>query len=165
MGKYDIRCYKNEIKINKMMDHPNIVNFIEDFENEKYYLIVMELLEGGNLLTSITNTETQNFNEFQAMKVVKSLTEAVVFCHGMGVVHRDIKLENMLLTKGVNDKSFQIKLCDFGLSKYLAKGDSARECCGTLTYCAPEILKKRPYNHTCDFWSIGVVMYTLLTGF
>jgi calcium/calmodulin-dependent protein kinase (CaM kinase) II len=73
-------------------------------------------------------------------------------------------LENLLLDKEATDFT-KVKLSDFGLSKELSAGSLASECCGTLTYCAPEVLSKKPYGFSCDFWSIGVVLYILLNGY
>jgi serine/threonine protein kinase len=91
------------------------------------------------LLTSISEAKPLKFDEFKAMRMILSLTKAVVHCHEQGVVHRDIKLENLLLTKKV-DQEACLKLSDFGLSSRLARGKFTTEPCGTLTYIAPEIL-------------------------
>lgn len=87
----------------------------------------------------------------------------MIYCHKKGVVHRDIKLENLLFTS--KDESERIiKLTDFGLSRQLTPWSTASEICGTLTYMAPEVLMEIPYSFACDFWSIGIVMFILLTG-
>ena len=78
-------------------------------------------------------------------------------------MHRDIKLENLLFTS-TNEAERIIKLADFGFSRVLTAGETATEVCGTLTYCAPEILMQKPYSFSCDFWSMGIVMFILLTG-
>jgi len=138
---------------------------MEAVEDEKYFMIFMELMEGGDLLSHILkDQESQTFSEKDARDIILALTNAVVYCHDKGIVHRDIKLENLLL-QIEPDNSFTVKLSDFGLSRSLDEGELAEEVCGTLTYCAPEVLSQKPYDHSCDFWSIGVMMYVLLTGY
>jgi serine/threonine protein kinase len=92
-----------------------------------------------------------------------AVTDAVLYCHKMGIVHRDIKLENLLLTHSDLSRAM-VKLSDFGLSQLLGAGEMLRQACGTLAYCAPEVIKGQSYSFTCDNWSLGVVMYTMLTG-
>ena len=79
------------------------------------------------------------FTEVQSRKIISGLADAVVHCHKQGVVHRDIKLENLLFTSR-DEADRKVKLTDFGISRVLTAGQKVSEVCGTLTYCAPEVL-------------------------
>jgi calcium-dependent protein kinase len=109
----------NEIDILKDMDHPNIVNIYEYFEDSLYLYIVMELIEGGCLwdrFFEMRKSLFKSFGENEARKCVKALMSCVLYCHEQNVMHRDLKLENMLLEK--NHKLDQLKIIDFGTAKY-----------------------------------------------
>jgi serine/threonine protein kinase len=82
--------------------------------------------------------------------------------HGYGIIHRDLKLENIMMTDG-SDKAVP-KIVDFGLSKILGPSEKATEPFGTLSYCAPEVLKQEPYRYSCDVWSLGCIIYALISG-
>ena len=92
-----------------------------------------------------------------------ALVDAVSYCHAKGIVHRDIKPENLLLADKDGGIS-SLKMADFGLSRMLEDGKMASTACGTPGYVAPEILEQQPYGFPCDFWSIGVVTFILLSG-
>ena len=89
--------------------------------------------------------------------------DSLVYCHQLGIVHRDIKPENLLFSKKNFSKAI-IKVSDFGLARFIDEERLATTTCGTPGYVAPEILSQRPYNQTCDFWSVGVVLFILLSG-
>lgn len=91
------------------------------------------------------------------------LFDAVLYCHELGIVHRDIKPENLLFDKK-NIEEATIKIADFGLARYTSEEVMASTTCGTPGYVAPEILKKTSYDYRCDYWSMGVVMFILLSG-
>ena len=87
----------------------------------------------------------------------------MIYCHKLGIIHRDIKPENLLFSSK-SQSSAIIKVSDFGLARFVEGEDFATTTCGTPGYVAPEILSARPYNSSCDFWSVGVVLYILLCG-
>ena len=93
--------------------------------------------------------------------------DAMIYCHERGVVHRDIKPENLLLSGKTLDDSI-IKMSDFGLARYIEPDALekvlATTTCGTPGYVAPEILNKKPYDHRCDYWSMAVVLFIMLSG-
>lgn len=96
MSKDDIKCLEQEIEILKQVEHPNIVRLIDVFETSKYYCLVMELMEGGELFDKIV--EKDHFSEFEAREATKSIIDAIGYCQKLGICHRDIKPENLLLS-------------------------------------------------------------------
>jgi len=150
--------------------HPNIVSFQEVFYDEAHTYIVLELLEGGELLRRIR--QQQRFTEAEAAAIMRSLVSAVHFMHKKGIVHRDLKPENLIFKDGTTEDA--IKVVDFGFARMVPTGDgdgSMKTPCFTLHYAAPEVLRQavqqpgaQGYDKTCDWWSLGVIMYTMLSG-
>ena len=89
--------------------------------------------------------------------------DVLIYCHNLGIIHRDIKPENLLLSSKDPEKAV-IKVSDFGLARFLKDEQFATTTCGTPGYVAPEILSSKPYTNSCDFWSVGVVLFVLLSG-
>ena len=149
-----------EIKLlKKLRNHKNIIKYFEHFETEKYFCIVMENISGGNLLNAIN--KMSKFSEPMAKNIFKQLILTIKYLHNMGIVHRDIKPDNILL-----ELDNTIKLCDFGVSKQIKKGQLLTDSCGTPAFIAPEILKDEPYDpYITDIWSSGVVLYIIVSGF
>jgi serine/threonine protein kinase len=121
----------------------------------------MELVTGGELFNRIV--ELGAYTEEMAVKVVRSLLDAVAYLHSLNIAHRDLKPTNLLL-KSVDDDS-DVKIADFGLSKILGENALMQTACGTPIYVAPEVLSGEAYEREVDLWSIGVIMYILLCGF
>ena len=103
-----------------------------------------------------------NISEDRARKLSEQIACALYYMHSYGIMHRDLKLENIMMT----DQSEESvpKLVDFGLSKIIGPEEMATEPFGTVGYAAPEILKKQPYNKSIDIWSLGIIIYALLSG-
>ena len=138
------------------------MKLIDVFEDDRHWCLVMELMEGGELFDQILEKEV--FSEAEARDATKSIIDAIEYCHSMGIIHRDIKPENLLLqSKDVGISS--LKMADFGLARFLdGEGSTASTTCGTPGYVAPEVLQQLPYGKECDYWSIGVVTFILLSG-
>jgi serine/threonine protein kinase len=152
---------RNEIEVMKRIEHPNIVHVREYFvQNGKFY-IVMGWLKGGELLDALL--DLGNYTEQDAKVIARQLLEALSYMHVNNVIHRDLKLENLLLARP-NDIS-SVVIADFGLAR---KAVNARQVfttqCGTPSYVAPEILLGQSYTPAVDVWSMGVILYTLLIG-
>eukprot|EP00826_Nyctotherus_ovalis_P060367 TRINITY_DN8460_c0_g3_i1.p1 TRINITY_DN8460_c0_g3~~TRINITY_DN8460_c0_g3_i1.p1 ORF type:complete len:490 (-),score=143.26 TRINITY_DN8460_c0_g3_i1:83-1531(-) len=147
-----------EFSILKELHHPNISRLYESFETEKHVLIVTELCSGQDLLNYIR--KHKRLDESTAKSIFKSLIAGLHYCHTRQIVHRDIKLDNLLLTsKG------ELKICDFGVSRVVGRGEVMAERCGTPAYMAPEILRDKGYKgFGADMWSAGVVLYAMLYG-
>lgn len=157
----EIEDINREVEILQVLKgHDNVVCFRDVFEDEDDVHIVMELCEGGELFDSII--DKGHYTERDAAEVVKAMAQVMAYCHTNGVFHRDLKPENFLLSKQ-NGKTV-IKLTDFGLSVFFKAGDVFDERLGSAYYIAPEILEGR-YNYMADMWSIGVIMFILLTGY
>jgi len=157
----EIDLIRTEIDLMKLFQHPNIVKLIDHFENAESIYIVMEYLEGGTLLDYM---EDKNLilSEKIIAKILYCVGTVIKYLNSYGVIHRDLKPENiMLLDKSDNPL---IKIIDFGLTRTLAAGEKLAEGFGTITYVAPEVLTRKPYNKQIDIWSMGVILYFLLTG-
>jgi len=151
---------RSEVAIMRLLNHPNVVQMKEVFEDRGKMYLVMELIEGGELFDRIRQKRV--LSEFSAFHITKQLLETVKYLHDVGIVHRDIKPENILLSD--NSEIPIIKLADFGLSKLVGPNDTLHVPCGTMGYVAPEVLMQQPYGKPVDLWSVGVVTYLLLRG-
>jgi serine/threonine protein kinase len=164
----------DEAEMLKKLSHPNIVKVTEYFETEAHLYLVMELLEAGDLLQSLLNDGC--FSESQARRAFSQLMGAVKYLHAQSIVHRDLKPENVLLTTRDREK-MQLKIADFGLARHNMKTRDCRTFCGTPHYFAPEVIraydsKQRDgaasdaagYGKQVDMWSLGVILYILLSG-
>lgn len=163
---YVIKNLYREAKIMKMMNHTNIVELYEVLETKDNFYLVMEFCTGGGLVDYIYMME--RLTENLARRLVKQLMSAVAEMHKKGIVHRDLKIENFLLTDG-ND----LKIIDFGLSNttpvatYEKTGvypQILETGCGSPAYAAPELIAGHNYGPQVDVWSIGVSLYVMLTG-
>ncbi|XP_045292830.1 hormonally up-regulated neu tumor-associated kinase isoform X2 [Leopardus geoffroyi] len=157
---YVTKNLRREGQIQQMIRHPNITQLLDILETENSYYLVMELCPGGNLMHKIY--EKKRLEESEARRYIRQLISAVEHLHRAGVVHRDLKIENLLL-----DEDNNIKLIDFGLSNcagILGHSDPFSTQCGSPAYAAPELLARKKYGPKIDVWSIGVNMYAMLTG-
>lgn len=161
MNSTDLELCQSEIDIMKLVRHPNIVRLLDHFENTEYIFIVMELVAGGNLGNYLINKKFR-LTEARAAEIMYQIGEGINYLHHYGIVHRDLKPDNILLTES-SDKG-QIKIMDFGLSKILGPLERAADGFGTLTFVAPEVLVRKPYNNQIDIWSMGVITYYMLSG-
>lgn len=147
-----------EVYILKKIHHSNIIRLLEVFESSKHFFIVMEYAGAGDLLHYVK--KKRRLPENEARFIFKQVLYGLGHCHCRSVLHRDIKLDNVLLD---NEKG--IKLCDFGVSKIIKKHQFIREQCGTPAYIAPEIIADEGYEgFFADLWSLGVVLYAMLCG-
>lgn len=161
MKAIEIYQQRREIEVLKMSQHPNIVGLIDLFENSDYYYIVLEYMQGKDLFDYI---QLRNFklSEKRVMELAYQIGIAIKYLHSYGIVHRDLKLENVMMSD--NSECSMPKLADFGLAKMIAPNEKAEEPFGTLGYVAPEVLRKEPYSFSCDLWSFGCIIYALLSG-
>ena len=153
---------RREVAILKMVKHKNIALLIDYFERPLELFIVIEYVNGPNLFQWL---QSKNFQipEESARKIIFRVAQSLQYLHGLGIIHRDIKLENIIIdeTNGVINS---IKLVDFGLSCILGPGQTSQEPVGTLKYASPEVISRLNYRETVDAWGLGVVTYICLIG-
>ena len=150
-----------EIGILKLCHHPNIVRLLDHLENNDYIYIVTEYIEGGTL-GQYFKKKKFNFSERQATNIMSQIASGVKYLQQYGIVHRDLKPDNIMITQQ-NDFGV-IKIMDFGLSKIISPNERMVDGYGTLSYVAPEVLLRTPYNKEVDIWSMGVILFYMLTG-
>lgn len=154
--------FRLEIAIMKTMDHPNIIKLFESFEDARYIYLVLELCSGGDLFDRII--DAGHFTESQAATVMQHLFRALFYMHQNHIAHRDLKPENFLfMTKDPIEHSC-LKVIDFGLACQFRSEQMLRTRAGTPFYVAPEVLNGA-YNELADTWSLGAIMYVLLSGY
>ena len=152
--------FEEEIELIKKLDHPNIFEIYEFYDDEETFYLITEYLEGGELFDFISSSG--ELNEKLAFIIIEQVLSAVNYLHKHNIIHRDLKPENLLLVTK-NDPT-KIKLIDFGTSKKFKKGDILSNPLGTCYYVAPEVIR-RGYNEGADIWSCGVILYILLCGY
>ena len=147
-----------ETNLMRGLCHPSVTKILETFECEKYMLIIMEYISGGNLQNFVK--KRRKLCEKTAKILFRQIIQGIRYIHSRGIVHRDIKLENILL-----DLNNIIKICDFGVGKLIKPNTILKDQCGTPVYMAPEILKGNGYKgFPVDVWSAGVALYIMLSG-
>mmetsp|Transcript_7741 Transcript_7741/g.8449 ORF Transcript_7741/g.8449 Transcript_7741/m.8449 type:complete len:383 (-) Transcript_7741:100-1248(-) len=160
LAKEDEDSLRSEVQILTSINHPNIVKAFEFFEEEKYFYVILEYLDGGELFDRIVKKTF--YNEKEARDLVQTLLLALKYLHHKNIVHRDLKPENLLMATQNDDAN--VKLADFGFA-VIAEGNTVTSQCGTPGYIAPEILENKSYGKPVDMWSFGVILYILLGGY
>nr|XP_033784796.1 serine/threonine-protein kinase 33 isoform X2 [Geotrypetes seraphini] len=168
-GSIAVKLLEREVHILKTVNHEHIIHLAEIFETPKRMYLVMELCEGGELKEILQRKK--HLSENETRHIIGSLASAIAYLHKKDIVHRDLKLENILIKNSEEDSAesseLNIKVTDFGLA--VRKGGVGSESmlqatCGTPIYMAPEVINAHDYSQQCDIWSIGVIMYMLLCG-
>ena len=170
MSKSDAKTLENEVRILKKLKHTNIVNVVDIFETPELLSIVMERVTGGELFDYIL--DNGKLEESESKQLVAQILRAVAYLHGKNIVHRDLKPENVLIERTSDGSCPAVKVADFGTARALDSQRRAQTYCGTPTYFAPEVhLLQGPaaspgqtYGPPCDMWSIGVIVYIMLSG-
>ena len=129
--------------------------------DQTYYYIVSEFISNGELFDEIMRRKY--LNEEDGAYVIKQLLSAITYCHAKGIVHRDLKPENILIDSISESKKINIKVIDFGTAMFFSPDIKLQETLGTPYYVAPEVLLGT-YTEKCDIWSIGVILFVLLSG-
>jgi len=157
------RGCKEEIEILlRYGQHPNIISLRDAFEDKSNVYLVFDLMKGGELLDKILRQKF--FSEREAQAVMDKITSAVKYLHQSGVVHRDLKPSNILYADTSGDPA-SLRICDFGFGKQLrAENGLLTTPCYTANFVAPEVLRKQGYDAAVDVWSMGVLLYIMLSG-
>jgi len=151
-----IEEFRNEVDIIRKLDHPNIVKMFETYESFETMSIVMELCSGGNL------NNRAPYKEEDARRIIFKIVSAVSYLHENNIIHRDIKLENIMFES--NDPFAEVKLIDFGLSKMCSPPNKKmHRRVGSLYTMSPQVLEGN-YTNKADIWSIGIVSFILLSN-
>ena len=163
-NELDEQEIRNEIDILKKLSHPNIVKIYEFYISENHYYIITEYCKEGELFSYIKN----KYTERQLAVLFYQVFSGLWYLHENKILHRDIKLENIMISGKEKDNStgeelFWVKIIDFGTAKIFEKNKKEKDVVGSSYYIAPEVLKQN-YNEKCDTWSVGVILYMTLVG-
>ncbi|CAJ1065190.1 ribosomal protein S6 kinase-related protein [Xyrichtys novacula] len=148
---------KEEVIIQRQLKHPFILTLQDCWQTKHHLFIMCDFCDSGDLYTYWLLKG--KFGEEEVCLFAAELGSALGFLHDLGIIHRDVKMENILLS----DQG-HLRLSDFGLSRRLKRGGRTFTICGTIQYMAPEVLSGGPYNHAADWWSLGVLLFSLMTG-
>ncbi|XP_058161772.1 serine/threonine-protein kinase 33 isoform X2 [Dasypus novemcinctus] len=167
-GSSAVKLLEREVSILKSVNHEHIIHLEQVFETPKQMYLVMELCEDGELKEILGRKG--HFSENETRLIIQSLASAIAYLHNKDIVHRDLKLENIMVKSSFiddnNEMNLNIKVTDFGLAvRKQGRSESMMQTtCGTPIYMAPEVINAHDYSQQCDIWSIGVIMYILLCG-
>ncbi|KAM9733398.1 ribosomal protein S6 kinase-related protein-like isoform 2-T2 [Menidia menidia] len=148
---------KGEVIIQRQLKHPFIHKLHRCWQTRHHVFIMCDYCSAGDLYTYWLLRG--RFQEAEVRLFAAEMGGALGFLQDLGIMHRDIKMENIL----ISDRG-HLRLSDFGLSRRLVRGGRAFTICGTIPYMAPEVLSGGPYNHAADWWSLGILLFTLVAG-
>jgi MAP/microtubule affinity-regulating kinase len=156
-----LKNVKNEIEILKQLDHPNIIKLHQEFETFRQIHIVMEYIGTTSLSEFLKKRQGKKLTEPEAKVIFKQVASAIHYIHQKEIIHRDIKLENILIESFSN-----VKLIDFGFAAHPNATSISGVLCGTPAYMSPEILGKEEgqTGYPADIWAMGILLYQLLEG-
>lgn len=155
----EVQSLRDEIRIHRALKHPGIVDLHSAYESQTTVSVVMERMQGGDVFERLRDHGC--YSEADAAVVALQVLRALAYLHGRRVVHRDLKPENMVYE---HRDSNTLKLIDFGIAAQRQPGEKLTERCGTPAYVAPEVVLGSAYDESADMWSVGAVVYALLTG-
>lgn len=172
--KVEVKRLQSEAKVlQRVPPHVNLVRFVEVLQEGEWLTFILELVTGGDLYSALVNlpckgNKRPRFRETEARHIFRQLVNGLTLLHDQGIIHRDLKLENVLVARRRavrTDVLLDIKIADFGLSKVTGEGHSeARSTVGSPRYMAPEIHASSAHDCRADLWSLGVLCYVLLSG-
>ncbi|KAJ6237563.1 kp78a-related [Anaeramoeba flamelloides] len=158
LKKKEFQQLQREIQILQTLNHPHIIKLFDVIETKRTWVIVTEYSDGGELFDYLV--QNKKLKESVARKFFRQLLQGISYCHFSNIIHRDLKLENLLL-----DKNLNLKIIDFGLSNFERKDQLLKTFCGSPSYSAPEILRRQQYSgFKSDVWSMGVILYLMVVG-
>ncbi|XP_025417517.1 serine/threonine-protein kinase PLK4 [Sipha flava] len=150
---------RQEVKIHSQLKHPSILELYTFFEDSRHVYLVLELCHNGELLQYLKRSGNK-LSEIEARYIIRQVVEGLLYLHKHNIVHRDMTLTNLLLTKDM-----RIKIADFGLATQLNSRDEKHmTMCGTPNYISPEVATRSSHGLETDLWGLGCLLYTLLVG-
>lgn len=150
---------KKEVEIHSRLKHPSILELYNYFEDTNYVYLVLEMCHNGEFQRYL-RTESRVLTEAEARKVMRQVVEGMLYLHSHGILHRDLTLSNLLLTRDMNTK-----IADFGLATQLTEPEEKHfTMCGTPNYISPEVAMRLAHGLEADVWSLGCMLYTMLVG-
>lgn len=158
--KSRLKSMELEVHILFNIDHRNIVKLYDKIEGARNVFLVMEFVSTTSLQDHLDLQPARSLSETRAARVFAQLVSAVAYLHTRNIVHRDLKLQNILI-----DKNMVVKLIDFGFAVQVDEETPLRVYCGTPSYMAPEIVSRTPYSGKCsDIWALGCVLFKMVAG-
>lgn len=156
------KAVQREIMALKKIDHPNIIKMYDLIETSREICIVTDYIKGISLHQYVKQQCTnRQVKEAVCRKFFKQIAEGFDYLHGLGVAHRDVKLDNIL----IEENTSMIKIIDFGFAAFCQDGQKLKIFCGTPSYMAPELVRKGEYDgRQVDMWALGVLLFALLAG-
>ncbi|ESO84091.1 hypothetical protein LOTGIDRAFT_108248 [Lottia gigantea] len=146
----------NEVNVLAMLDHPNIISYYDSFEEDGVLMIEMEYADGGTLKQFLYQQEHLHLDEKVVLEMFQQIVAAIRYIHEHKILHRDLKTDNIFLTKeGI------IKVGDFGISKMMSSVQGANTVLGTPYYISPEMCEGKPYSFKSDIWALGCILYEM----
>ncbi|XP_065766537.1 serine/threonine-protein kinase Nek8 isoform X5 [Muntiacus reevesi] len=157
MTKEERQAAQNECQVLKLLNHPNVIEYYENFLEDKALMIAMEYAPGGTLAEFIQKRCNSLLEEETILHFFVQILLALHHVHSHLILHRDLKTQNILLDK----HRMVVKIGDFGISKILSSKSKAYTVVGTPCYISPELCEGKPYNQKSDIWALGCVLYEL----
>jgi len=156
MKEKDYLSTRTEIDILEKVSHPNIIKYFCKMEDFDSVYIIMEYIQAETLYDFVLRSD--EIPEMLVKLLFNSIVSGLTYLHSLGIIHRDLKAENILITeKG------DVRIIDFGLSKIMSSSENSNEGVGTVNYVAPEVLVRQNYTNKVDVWSLGIVLYFMLS--
>eukprot|EP00930_Biecheleria_cincta_P033415 TRINITY_DN23143_c0_g1_i1.p1 TRINITY_DN23143_c0_g1~~TRINITY_DN23143_c0_g1_i1.p1 ORF type:complete len:606 (+),score=123.12 TRINITY_DN23143_c0_g1_i1:123-1940(+) len=161
---------RKEAAILKRLDHPYLCRLLETYEGRSSVYLVMELAEGQELFFYIHERMkvNQSLDERDGAEIMSCVFEALNYCHGQGVLHRDMKPENIMVRSGSSESSPEVKIIDFGLATFSRREEkrpnAGASLVGTYSYMAPEVRLDSKHSRAADMWATGMVLHALFLG-
>lgn len=149
---------KQEVAIHAKLKHPSILQLYTFFEDISYVYLVLELAHHGELQRYLKETGTR-LTEIETANIIGQVVKGLLYLHLQDIIHRDMSLSNLLLTK-----DFQVKIADFGLATMSGPNEQHTTLCGTPNYISPEVASRATHGRPADVWGLGCMLYTLLVG-
>eukprot|EP01083_Nonionella_stella_P062681 162986_1 len=153
---------ESEISIMKRLDHPNIVRLFDIEITDRHIYLILEFCDGGDLSHYIRKHGP--LTEKHAQIWLKQLASGLLYVRNRNLIHRDLKPQNLLLSEGPDGSLATLKIADFGFARYIQPESLAATLCGSPLYMAPEILKVQKYDAKADLWSVGTILFEMVTG-